>query len=169
MVPGGWSSQISRTHEGGKVVSPTHRPPLPQERPLVLVSVRVWVDPRAIVRPQRLSQWKIAMNPSGIETVTFRLVVHMRLRLCAKFKQEYLAYCFPENLNTRRSVTWISVPLFSTIHSTRRPLSFSARHCNISQRKQFCVVLIVFGAIILIGRYRRTTLTTSEPLVHAAV
>jgi hypothetical protein len=30
-VSGGWDSQISRqlAHEGGKVVSPTHRPPLP--------------------------------------------------------------------------------------------------------------------------------------------
>jgi hypothetical protein len=34
--------RISRqsAHEGGKVVSPTHRPSLPQERMLVLISVR---------------------------------------------------------------------------------------------------------------------------------
>jgi len=41
-VPGGSGSHISRqsAHEGGKVVSPTHRPPLPQEIFLVLISVR---------------------------------------------------------------------------------------------------------------------------------
>jgi hypothetical protein len=33
-VPGGSGSQISRQsiHEGGKVVSPTHRPPLPPKK-----------------------------------------------------------------------------------------------------------------------------------------
>jgi hypothetical protein len=32
-LPGGWGSQISgqSEHKGGKVVNPTHRPPLPKE------------------------------------------------------------------------------------------------------------------------------------------
>ena len=62
-VPGGWGSQNSRqsAHEVCKVVSPTHRPPLPP-------------SPRAIVRPEGLCQWRIPMTPSGIEPATFRLV-----------------------------------------------------------------------------------------------
>jgi hypothetical protein len=54
-IPGGWGSQISRqsAHEGGKVVSPTHRPPFtPQEVFLVLISVRGWVDTSSIVQPE---------------------------------------------------------------------------------------------------------------------
>jgi hypothetical protein len=72
---GNWGSQISRqlTHEGGKVVSATHRPPLPQEIFLVLISVRGWVDPRIIV-PEGLCQSKIPMTPSGIKLATFRLL-----------------------------------------------------------------------------------------------
>jgi hypothetical protein len=58
-VPEGPGSQISRQSalEGGKVVSHMHRPLLPpQERFLVLISVRGSVVPRAIVRPTRLCQ-----------------------------------------------------------------------------------------------------------------
>jgi hypothetical protein len=75
-VPRVWGSHISRqsVHEGGKVVSPTHQPPVHQEISLLLISVRDWVNLRAIVRQEGLCQWKILVTPSGIEPATFRLV-----------------------------------------------------------------------------------------------
>jgi hypothetical protein len=51
-VPGVWGSQISRQTEHGssKVVSPRHRPPLLPGNIPVLISVRGWVNLRAIVK-----------------------------------------------------------------------------------------------------------------------
>jgi hypothetical protein len=70
--------QISRqsAHEGGKVVSHTHRPPLLPGNILWFSCVlRGSVDPRTIVRPEGLCQRKIPMTPSWIEPATFRIVV----------------------------------------------------------------------------------------------
>jgi hypothetical protein len=75
-VPG-WGFQISRQspHEGGKVVSLTHCPPLPHRKyswySFLLTGL---LDPRATVRPEGLYQWRITVIPSGIEPASFRLV-----------------------------------------------------------------------------------------------
>jgi hypothetical protein len=78
-APGGWGSQISgqSAQEGGKVVSSTHRPPLPNR-------IYFWYSflLESESTPGTLCQWKIQMTPSGIEPATFRFVAQCFNQMC---------------------------------------------------------------------------------------
>jgi len=93
-----WISGQS-AHESGKVVSSTHWPSLPlQEIPLVLISVRGWLDSRVRVQVEELCQWKISVTSSGTKPTTFWLVVQFRYRIYQYIRWHlFTALNFQEN------------------------------------------------------------------------
>jgi len=76
-VPGDWGHQISwhSAHQGGEVVSLTHRLPLPPRKSLVPTFTRCWFDPRVMVGSEGNMSLKTPVTTPGIDPGTFRLVV----------------------------------------------------------------------------------------------
>jgi len=98
---------------------------------LVLISVRGWVDPRVVVGPEGLCQWKIPVTPSGIKLATFNQMRH-RVPPPAPLSNNIFA---PSCRVLLEKLTGLPlVKKFPAFHGTRRFITAltSVRHLSLS-------------------------------------